>query len=203
MKKTITIIIAFLFLAGFSSQAQGLNIGVSGGLHMIQSPDMFTKDISEGGLGFGSGYQFGAKGKFSLPILPLRVTGFVNYSTFSGDGTFNNQSIETDFSILTVGFGGEWSLVPGPISPYLAVDILYNRFGEVTMKNTTANTETKTDGVNRSGLGVGGGFEVTILPMLDVDVSAKYNLNNLVGKEDGEESVNSLSILLNVYLSLL
>jgi hypothetical protein len=203
VKKIITIIVAFLFLAGFSLQAQGINIGLSGGLHMIQSPDQFTKDISEGGLGFGPGIQLGAKGKFSLPVIPLRVTSFVNYTMFSGDGTFNNQKIETDFSIITVGFGGEWSLVPGPVSPYLAVDILYNRFGEVTMKNTTTNMEQKNDGVSRSGVGIGGGLEVSILPMLDVDVSAKYNLNNLVGKEDGEESVNSLSILLNVYLSLL
>lgn len=203
MKRTVTTIIAVFFIAALSINAQGLKLGATGGLNLLQSPDILTKDISEGGAGFGSGYQFGVKGKFSLPIIPLKVIGFVSYSKFSNDGSLNNQSRETDWSIVTVGFGGEWSLIPGPVSPYVALDILYNRFGEMTMKNTTANTETKNEGVSRSGVGIGGGIDVTILPKIDLDLSARYNLNNLVGKEGGEENINSLSVTLNVFFNIL
>ncbi len=203
MKKTVTTIIAVFIIAALSINAQGFKLGVTGGLNLLQSPDILTKDISEGGVGFGSGYQFGVKGKFSLPIIPLKVVGFVSYSKFSSDGSLNNQNIENEWSIVTVGFGGEWSLVPGPISPYLALDILYNRFGEKTQKNTTNNTEMKDDGVSRSGVGIGGGIDVTILPKIDLDLSARYNLNNLVGKEDGEENINSLSVTLNVFFNIL
>lgn len=205
MKRVATFIFVLLLAVGVSN-AQGISIGLTGGISMVQGPDAFTKDIEEGGLGFSSEPHYGLKGRFSLPLIPLSITGQVLYSNFTGDGEGTNLagqtiSAETSMSMLIFGVGAEYTFLPGPISPYLAFDLFYSKFGEQELQQTIAGaSSTQTfEGTSRSGIGIGAGLNFGLVPMIDLDVSAKYNLNNLIGKEDGEETISTLNLSLSVF----
>lgn len=203
MKKIITLVAALLISVSVVS-AQGIALGLTGGLTMIQGPDGLTNDISEGGAGFSSAPHFGVKGKLSLPLIPLSITGQVLYSNFTGDGEVSDvsvTSVETEMSLLILGVGAEYSFVPGPVSPYVAFDLFYSNTGDQEVKETTAGvTKTNTfDGTSRTGIGIGAGFEFGLLPMIDVDIAAKYNINNLIGKEDGEDTFSTINLSATVF----
>lgn len=187
--------------------AQGISVGVTGGLTTIAGPDALTEDVENGGMGFGTHPHYGVKGKFKLPIIPLTITGHVLYASFSGEGEYslvpgtNPVNVETESSLLTFGVGAEYAFVPGPISPYLSVDLFYANSGETKISSTAqgASFDQTFEGDNRTGIGIGGGLDFGILPMVDIDVSAKYNINNLIGKEEGEETFSTLTYSATVY----
>lgn len=188
-----------MILSG-SLQAQMLRIGPGGGLNMIKTPDYYTKE-APAGLGFSDELALGLKAKFSVPLLPLRITGQAFYTKLKSESDANiagkNYNIGYSSSIFSLGVGAEMSLLPGPVSPYLGVDLLINSFGELKVDSgneVVGQFSNSTDGFSRFGLGLGAGVEFTLLPKVDIDVSAKYNLNNMIGKESGEENINSLQI---------
>ncbi len=209
MKKILTLITALL-IASSVNYSQGISLGASGGLSTITGPDIYTNDVSEGGFGFSSAPHFGVKGKFSLPLIPLRITGQVLYSQFTGEGdvAVGNSSVvaslENKLSVLIYGVGAEYSFVPGPISPYLAFDLFMTNYGDFEQTYTTAssNVNTTTEGESRTGIGLGAGLEFGLLPMIDIDLSAKYNINNLIGKNDGEDTFSTLNVSATVFLGL-
>lgn len=186
--------------------AQGLKLGLSGGISSFQAPDYYTEKISDGGLGLGSELHIGGKAKLSLPVLPLKIVGSVYYTMLGSE----DSGIEISGSILSLGVGGEWKLIPGPLAPYLALDINFNSFGEM---ETKVNSSTfKSDSFSRVGLGVGLGAEFTLLPKVDVDISAKYHFYNLLGKEEidlgnsltsDEKSITALMFSATFMFSLL
>lgn len=211
-KKFTVLALALMFIFAGSIQAQRLSIGIGGGISNIQGPDNYTKSISDGGLGFGSEYRLGGKAKLGLPLVPFTFTGQVFYTIMNSEGDVPTTptssttvtSMETNLSLLSIGVGTEYTMVPGPLSPYLALDVSVNNFGELEYdysgQNLTDNTE---DGFTRTGLAIGAGVEFTLLPTIDVDVSAKYAFNNLIGKESGEKDINSINITANILFSLL
>ncbi len=206
MKRNILLLLTIGLLFGFTTSfTQSIKVGPSVGYTLIQSPDIFTKEINNGGLGFSNPLHFGLKAKFALPLIPLKINGHFHYTPMSGEYVVGPASVETSSSIMTISVGGEWSLIPGPLSPYLGVDLQMNNFGEtkVITKTPGSTNEIKADGESRMGLGLGAGIEFTLLPSFDLDVAVKYNLLNLVGKEDGEESVNTITLTVNVLFSLL
>jgi hypothetical protein len=44
----------------------------------------------------------------------------------------------------------------------------------------------------------GAGAEVSILPTINLDVFAGYNLFNIIGKDEGEETISAIN--LDIYL---
>jgi hypothetical protein len=193
MKNSILILFvmaAVLFAA--ESYAQGLKFGVGGGLSMVQTPDAYANDIADGGAGFSSEYHFGIKAKLSLPLVPVTPVAFLNYHLLSGEGESAIGNVESKQNILTVGVGVNYNLIPGPLSPYAALDLQYNSFGDYEIGSQTFA------GNSRVGLGVGAGVDFTLLPMLDFDVSAKYNMLNLFGKEGEEETIGIITLNLTV-----
>lgn len=206
MKKLFSLFMIVFFLVAFNTTfSQGIKVGPSVGYTLIQSPDMLTKKIDEGGAGFGNPLHFGLKAKFSLPLIPLRINGHFHYTPFSSEATIGAASIENTMSLMTVSVGGEWALIPGPLSPYLGLDLQMNSIGEfkTVVKTPGGTNEFKSDGESRWGLGIGAGVEFTLIPKFDLDVAVKYNLLNLVGKESGEESINTITLTVNVLFSLL
>jgi hypothetical protein len=126
--KTSPVVIGILALFCCSSGlSQSLKVGLGGGAAFIQSPEGFTRDISQVGMGFGMSYAIGGEAKSALLAVPLTLVGHVSYLSMSGSGTFNNPvfvpamqgSIETKTHVLSIGLGGEWTLMPGPIAPYV------------------------------------------------------------------------------------
>ncbi|HEX2982978.1 MAG TPA: outer membrane beta-barrel protein [Ignavibacteriales bacterium] len=193
--KKLAIVFAVLAFIGISqSQAQSFKIGVGGGLTLVQSPDYFDDyDMS-------TGYHFGAKAKLGLPLLPIKITGQIYYNTFSGsvEEYEGPDLVNVDYSssMLIVGAGVEYSLIPGPISPYLGADLFLTSFGDLEAE-TLGQTFTRNSAESRVGLGLGAGLDFKLLPMFDIDIAAKYNFYNLMGQEDEEEAFNAVSLTAN------
>ena len=172
--------------------AQGLKVGVGIGLTNLLAPDELTNDISDGGAGFSTGFNFVAKAKLSIPVIPITPIGYVQYTTLGAEESIPVGKIETSMSILSIGVGGEISLIPGPLSPYLSLDLSYNKFGDFEVKAPeAAGGNSTSSGESRTGLGIGVGAELSLI-IITVDVSARYNFYNLLGKESGEESRNAI-----------
>jgi len=185
--------------------AQSFRIGPGGGATIILSPEELTTNLEDGGFGLGTNFHYGAKVKLSFPLVPIRLAGQIYYTSFSSEASLATSKVEYTSSMLTLGAGCELSLIPGPISPYGALDLLYTSNGESNLKTTIGSItdEDKVSGESRYGVGLGIGLEVTLLPMLDIDASVKYQMNNLIGKEDGEENFNTLNISVNLLFELL
>jgi opacity protein-like surface antigen len=192
--KKISSIFIILLLFCISIYGQSLKLGLSGGLTNISGPDLLTKDISENGFGYGAETHYGIKAKLGLPIIPLTFTGFVTNHALSSD----EDGVEVSQNILSIGVGAEYALIPGPIAPYLALDVLSNSLGELEV-----NGNKQADGVSRVGISVGGGLDFKLLPKIDVDASVKYNIFNLIGKEGDEDNISSINLNVAILFSVI
>ncbi|HVO72823.1 MAG TPA: outer membrane beta-barrel protein [Ignavibacteriaceae bacterium] len=188
-----------LFIASFSAVSFPQTFGIGGGLSTVQAPDAYTKDIIGGGLGLSSGYHIGAKLKLSIPLFPLTPVGSIIYSHFSGDQSTPIGDIKTSQSIWTIGAGAEYQIIPGPLSPYLAADLEYNNFGDLSFEGGNLPvTFTGSGSRSRLGIAIGIGAELTILPVIGLDAGIKYHFLNWFGKESGEETVSVMSYNLSI-----
>jgi hypothetical protein len=177
--KKIFLLAVLLIIASSQAFPQGLKIGAGGGLSMVQSPDLYTKSLSDGGFGFGTEYHVGVKAVVDIPLVPLLPVGYINYHFLEGD---------VSQKILTVGLGVNYNLISGPLTPYLTLDLQYNNFGETQQGAQTFGA------FSRTGLGIGAGAAFSLLPLFDLDVTAKYNMLNLMGKKEGEETVSIITL---------
>ena len=193
MKKiycTILLLVPF-FLAG-TTMAQGLKFGVGGGL------SFFSQTNSP--VTFNTGYHVGAKLKLDIPMVPSTPVAFINYHFLTADGSVNvlNQNVSYTYKqkILSFGVGAEYTLLPGPISPYLAVDFGYNNMGEGTVDTPYGSTTTPS--ASRTGIDIGAGAQIKIPFLFTLDGSVKYNMMNLFGKDSGEENFNAVVVNVSV-----
>jgi len=185
--KKMTVLIFIAAISLFVSQnvsAQTINLGIGGGLSIVQSPTDY-KDA----MGFSTEYHVGIKGKLNLPLFPITPIGIIEYHFLRGTASTPEGSLDTKQNILTLGVGGELPLVPGPISPYVGLDIEYNNLGDLEAGGTKISS-----GVSRTGLGIGAGIMVKILPVVNVDVNLKYQMLNLFGKEGGEDTIGIVNL---------
>ena len=202
MKKITIILFSVFFILSINTNvhAQLFKIGAGGGLTNVSGPDSWTNDVADGGLGFSSEYNYGIIAKVGLPVFPLTPRGFVLIHNLNGSGIppAGTEEVETSQSITSVGLGLEYGFIPVPagFDPYLSLDATFNNFGDLTVKSGGA--EEKFEGGSRVGLQVGLGTEVTIIPLINLDVFAGYNWFNLTGKEDGEETISAF--VLDVFL---
>ena len=218
MKKRIFyIVVVAVFAFVFQNvEAKILRFGPTAGMSTVTGADIYTKDLKDGGFGFDTENYFGGKAKLGLPLFPFTITGQAHYVSYKGEGIdyaaippYASMLTEGDgerkFSLLTMSLGLEKRLLPGPLSPYLAADFLISSFGdaESTIRYPGGSTTIKSDGESRYGLGIGAGLDFTLLPTIDVDVSAKYNFNSLFGKEDDEENFNTFNISVSVMFGIL
>jgi hypothetical protein len=192
MKKlnfTLFLLLAFL-IHGYTS-AQGLKFGIGGGLTSISN--------SNSGYTTNAGYHIGAKLKLEIPLVPITPVLFVTYHVLNGSYSYQgnyNGSVNNTQKILSAGVGVEYKLIPGPISPYIAVDLGFNNIGEV--KNDPFPSGFIYPGYaplpsgSRTGIDIGAGAEISIPFFITFDISAKYNMLNAFGKSNGEGSINAL-----------
>ena len=184
--KKIMVLIFIVTISLFVSQnvsAQTINLGIGGGLSIVQSPDRYKNTF-----GFSSEYHVGIKGKLNFPLIPITPIGIIEYHFFRGTASTETGSVDTKQNVLTLGVGGELSLVPGPISPYIGLDLEYNNLGDLEVGGQ------KVSGISRTGLGIGAGVMVKILPFVNVDVGLKYQMLNLIGKENGEDTIGIVNL---------
>ncbi|WP_041468387.1 outer membrane beta-barrel protein [Chloroherpeton thalassium] len=192
MKNTILAI--FIMLCAFSSQAFGQSVkplsiqgGLGGGLSLGQS------DLSD-----YNGYNLGGKLKLDVKMLPVKVVGHVHYNSLEDDQQrvltqLGAETEDVSVEIVSVGAGIEYSVLPIPlIHPYVSADAAMNFF-----------SGDQIDSFSRFGCGFGVGTEIS-LPVLPItfDIEAKYRLNNLIGKDDGEGTSNHIQLWAQVLFDL-
>lgn len=215
MKKLVfTVIILFSSIISSTAYAQIFSIGVGGGLTNVVGSEDFTNDITDEGLGYSTEYNFGVIAKISLPLVPITPRAFILYHNLSGKDDLvtplgKGSSILADElsvsqSVLSLGLGVQYGFIPIPagIDPYLSFDLLYNNFGEIEAKSPS-ETLILDKSLSRFGLGLGVGAEVSIIPVLNIDLMVSYQMMNLVGKEDGESSLSTLTVDAFLLFSLL
>ncbi len=198
MKKTI--LFAILLTAVFSvvTFGQSIKVGIGGGFTALTGDNTYTPENASK---VSSGIHYGGKLVVGLPLLPIQFTANIYNNPLSVDYTDETTQAtgtnETTF--LSAGIGAEMTLLPGPLQPYLAGELLYTKFGETT--TTIADISYTTPaGENGLGIGVGAGLYFKLLPIIDIDLSAHYNMNTLLS--DGD-AVNSTHVRLNILFSIL
>lgn len=200
MRNISAILFLLLLLFMQSADAQLLKIGVGGGLLSLKSQNYYTNNISltNGNVdayGLKNNYLFGAEVKFNLPLLPITPVAFINYNILKGTGSGDYTGYQTSLNIFSIGAEAEYFVLPFPfVRPYLALNISENNFGKLEIEAPSGATLDSST-LSRLGGGIGIGAEITI-PPVDFDLSAKYNIFNLVGKSSGEKSVNAFSVIL-------
>jgi|CZKP01.1.fsa_nt_gi hypothetical protein len=178
------LIIIFMMLTT-SSFTQGLKFGIGGGISTISS--------GNSGLSYNSGYNIAAKAKLDIPLFPLTPVITIQYYILNGSYSFANFTGSTTQKIFSAGIGAEYSIIPGPISPYLAIDLGFNNIGEVSYQPSILN-QYSSPAISRTGLDIGAGVDISIPFLITFDISAKYNMLNLWGKQGGEGSISALNL---------
>ncbi|NOX65241.1 MAG: porin family protein [Chlorobi bacterium] len=182
MKSFMLYVITFsFFLFVFAAQAQTIKVGLGGGYTTI------TSSTST----FDSGFHYGGKVVVGLPMIPLYFTA----NLYSNPLSKEVAGITHESSFFSTGLGAELTLLPGPLKPYLAAEFLITSIGESKIGDVTYS-----ESLSKSGLGLGAGVYFTLLPIIDLDLSAHYNMNTLLSSGD---DLNSLHIRLNVLISIL
>lgn len=205
MKKNyfISVLLIALLITPNFTNAQFVKIGAGGGITQVLAPDIYTKEVSEGGFGYSTEWNFGVVGKVDIPLIPFTPRAFILYHTLSGSGneppelfkvSVDEGEAEFSQSILEVGAGVQFNFIPAPLGfdPYLALDLSFSNFGDATA--SFFDQEFTSDGFSRFGGGVGIGSEITIIPMINLDLYLSYKMFNLMGKEDGEETVSAITL---------
>lgn len=199
MRISHTVIIPFLILFVFTSisNAQLVKVGVGGGITQVLGPDVLTNKVSEEGLGYSTEWNIGLVGKVDLPIIPITPRAFLLYHMFSGSGEldpnlFVEPSVEFKQSILEIGVGAQYNFIPAPLGfdPYIALDLSFSSFG----KSKVNDVEVPESSFTRFGGGVGIGTEISIVPVVNLDLYLSYKMLNLIGKEDGEETISAVTL---------
>jgi len=195
MKYFTPLCIAFLFILLISSisNAQLVKFGIGGGLTAINSPDIYTKSIGNGGYGFSSNYHFTALLKLDIPLVPITPGVFIDYHVLRGSGSTALGNVNTSQNIFTVGAEGQYNIFPLPFAkPYAEVDLAYNNFGDINYTDFSGTYAMA--GNSRFGAALGVGVVISAIPSMDLDVSAKYHFMNLVGKQSGESNINAATL---------
>ena len=205
MKKfTVATVIIFAVMLSSKANAQLFSFGVGGGLTNVVGSEDYTNKISEEGLGYSTEWNGGVIAKLGLPLVPITPRAFILYHSLNGSEDFvnplakgtsiNSGEIKFSQSILSVGLGIQYGFIPIPagVDPYFAIDLVYNNFGERTQ--TTFGVDSTFSSVSRFGLGLGVGAEIMLIPVLNLDVLVSYQMMNLVGKEEGESSLSTITL---------
>jgi len=201
--KSLLLILLLMFFLPKLTNAQLIQIGAGGGLTQILAPNYYTSSVGDDGLGFTTEWNAGAIFKIGLPLLPITPRAYFLYHSLTGSGDLatTNQNVEFTQSISEIGIGLQYNFIPLPagFDPYIALDLAYNSFSDLE-SDGTAVPDSK---VSRFGGGLGLGTEITIIPIIDLDVYASYKMFNLAGKEDGEETVSAFTLDVFILFSFL
>jgi hypothetical protein len=202
LKKNCSFVIAIIIVSSTLGFPQHLKIGVGGGITQITGPESLTNDISATepnlGAGFSTEWNAGLLAKLELPLVPITPRAFIFYHSLSASKEFPeivaNPKIENSQSIWEYGLGAQYNFIPVPLGldPYIALDIFSSSIGGFSTEIN--GEESKSDGVHRFGGSIGLGTEISIIPVVNLDLLLSYKLFNLVGKEDGEDTISGITL---------
>ena len=198
MKKILLILPLFLIISFSQIFAQEVFIGVTGGKTSVTGPAAYTNNISSGGAGFSSEAHFGILSKFHFFISPITpVISFILH-TLRG----NSNGTETSQNVYSIGTSLQFTLLAATVSPYVALDGSYNFFGKFNIDNPpvpyspdkSASSASTLATKNRFGGGIGVGADLNLINHIDIDLSIRYSIMNLLGTDISENNINFLTV---------
>jgi len=146
-----------------------------------------------------SGWNAGIKARIH-GILPVSFIGSVVYNRirnkiYDSDIPFGVpfEPGEADVTWM-IGGGLEYSLPIPLVTPYLGVEGLLNLM---------SNSKEGASSVTRGGVGLGGGVQFSIPAFGSVDASLKYQIFNLIGKENAEDEMSQVAASIAIMFSVL
>ena len=186
MKKlTLITILMIIFYAGTAytqvpdiSSPVKLDLGVGGGVSLP------TDKLSDSR---NTGFHVGAKVRLHS-FMPLSIVGSGYYNRLPEKNTDNTDSQ------WMLGVGLEYPIPSAIVKPYFGADALVNFF---------KNEGTGTSSFTRGGVGLGAGVEFSIPAFGSFDTSVKYQIFNVVGKEDNEDTISQIAASVALMFSVL
>lgn len=197
MKKLLLVSILALTFLSTNSYSQGAFFGMSVGTTSLQGSDSYSADINNGGAGFSTEYHIGMLIKVRVPVSPLTPVISFNYTALRG----SNNGTSTSQGIYSLGLGGQFSISAGEVSPYVALDVSYNFFGKYNITGAPAgyaassekNSPMALSTQSRLGGGIGMGVDLNLIRGIDIDLSGRIMILNLLGKKNGENNLHSVT----------
>jgi len=188
-KIILSVLVAVLFTSIAFSQIS-VKVGAGAG-YVIPSGD-YGGSIQDFYLGtkygLSSGYNFHLKAKAS--VFTFAVKGEIEYSSFSNKEEWEpDKEEEVMQKILSFKVGPEYRFdIPlMPFTPYadayVSLNSISGSFQFKSRPDGLPSDKIDMESTTRIGLGFGGGAEITIGPMMFLDLGIHYNLVNLLGKE--------------------
>ena len=175
--------------SSMKSNASGLKFGVGAGVGGFS--------YSNSNISYNAAFDIGAKLKLNIPDVAFTPVAFLNYyfltGKFSGNPINTTVPVNSDINqkILTLGAGAKFKFLPdAQVSPYLAVDIDWNHIGELSFDQEPLNLQNP-GAIFRTGFDAGGGIMFIIPYAFIIDASLKYAILNVLGKDSGENNINS------------
>jgi opacity protein-like surface antigen len=198
MKKTLLILPLFLIISFSQIAAQEVLIGVTGGISSVTGPAAYTNDISAGGAGFSSEAHFGILSKFHFFISP--ITPVISFTLHTLRG--NSNGTETSQNVYSIGTSLQFTLLAATVSPYIALDGSYNFFGKFNINNPpvlyspdkSASSASALASKNRFGGGIGAGADLNLIKNIDIDLSIRFSIMNLLGSSASEDNINFMTV---------
>lgn len=154
MNKTFAVGLAMILTVVTASAS--VTMGIQGTYFSPSDSDF--KNIYGGGVMFGGGIAFG---------LTQRIDGWLEGGYFSKAGSLTYTKEETKLTLIPIGAGLRYRILPGRISPYVGAGARYYLYRE----------ENALGGVKNGGIGFVGkiGLAITLSGGLGLDIQAKYS----------------------------
>ena len=184
----VTILLVILTSTGYAQIS--LKIGGGGGYVMPAGDYGGTIQEFYTGTKYGmsNGYNLHLKAKAS--ILTFAAKAEIDYATFSNKEEWEpGKEEEVSHKILSFRVGPEFRFdIPlSPITPYIDAYVSLNTItGSFQFKSRPdglPSDKRDMESATRIGVGFGGGAELSLGPMMFLDLGIHYNLVNLLGKE--------------------
>ena len=190
MKKSLLTIMFIAITVSVASAQIKLQAGIGGGV-AIPSSDYTGSTLDYySGTNYGLSTGYNIAGKFRVNLLPISITGTVDYSSFSNSGESEpgKGNVDISQSIVSIKAGPEYQInIPAaPLTPYIWGNIAYNSISGETKFNGVSEVPSGTYDVKtatRFGFGLAGGVLINISPFIELDVGIQYNWVNPVGNE--------------------
>lgn len=207
--------------------SQNIKIGLGGGYAYIDNDTYYTRNIGisyfPNQLGMRDCYTINAKLKYAPLNSPIIFIGELFFLSASKDVDYlgyyalyqsspAKMHLNASQNIYSLGVGIEAPIIKSFVTPYFSIGIMANYFGK-TKVVMTPKPDMFFDRYGlvisdklRAGLNIGLGVEYKFIEKMSLDISAKYNFINLVGKENitekqNEESFNTFSISAIIFYS--
>jgi hypothetical protein len=201
MKRFIALIGTLAAFFCSISFGQELSFGPAGGALFMQGSQGHATGMHANGS--GSSFSIGGEVVYSFSSIPLDLVGQAFYSPIEGR-YFRKDSLGapppheghggSDGSLFSLGLGGRWVPLRGPVSPYLGLSLLISHQEGVGRRpDSTEAAEVPVGnppppdhpeyyggggGVTRFGVGVSVGSEFVFSDLIRLDVGASYSMNS-------------------------